>query len=93
MKIPMAARRTVAAVALSTSAIAGLGAIAVGSAATASARPVVAQQGAGFGFCQLFSGVPVFQKTGLCPKPAPMDPGPPKVPTLPEIPAASVSER
>jgi hypothetical protein len=90
MKIPMAARRTVAAVALSTSAIAGLGAVAVGSAATASARPVVTPQVQGFGICQLFSGVPVLQKVGICKKPA--EPNPiPQAPTLPEIPAASAS--
>ena len=92
MKIHMAARRAVAAVALSTSAIAGLGAVAVGSAATASARPVVAQQGTGFGFCQLFGGLPIL-KTGYC-KPAPMEPNPiPKEPTLPGIPAPGSAMR
>jgi hypothetical protein len=83
MKINVAARKGVAAVALSASTVAGFGAVAVGTAAVANAAPVAEHKAAPVGFCSVFGGeLPIIGRLPFCKKPpAPMPL--PKEPTLP----------
>jgi hypothetical protein len=86
MKINVAARKGVAAVALSASTVAGFGAVAVGAAAVANAAPVAEHKVAPIGFCTVFGGeLPIIGRLPFCKKPP--EPMPvPKEPTLPGIP-------
>jgi hypothetical protein len=87
MKINVAARRAVAAVALSASTVAGFGAAAVGTAAVANATPVAEHKAAPIGFCTVFGGeLPIIGRLPFCKKPPAPMPGPLKPPTLPGIP-------
>jgi len=86
MKINVAARKGVAAVALAASTVAGFGAVAVGAAAVANAAPVAEHTVVPTGFCDVFGGeLPIIGRLPFCKKPpAPMPI--PKEPTLPGIP-------
>jgi hypothetical protein len=78
MRIHVAARKAVATAALSAGTVAGVAAIAVGSAAAVGAQPVAEHEPAGFDICQVIGGVPVLQSIGDCQKKA----GPTSVPTI-----------
>jgi hypothetical protein len=86
MKINLAARKGVAAVALTASTVAGFGAVAVGAAAVAKAAPIAGHEVVPTGFCAVFGGeLPIIGRLPFCKKPpAPMPI--PKEPTLPGIP-------